>query len=221
MRNLEMKKVMFTITTAAVSSLLAVSTASADFTGIQYETVENGIAGYTTHRIYAGVSGEVDAVFGDSETTLSVSSGAGFWNGPGTGASAMDNPQAFWSLFPSMEFDSQVTLGMAHNADAGTMYNIGIDFGAFNTGGNFSTNNGSWYSTPDQPNVLAVDGRVLIMQLTVADDDHAYGIISMQGKDEGGVGNWTARGVGFDTLPAPGAIALLGLAGIAARRRRK
>ena len=207
--------------TAGIGSLVLAGTASAGFSGLDIETVENGVAGYTTYRIHALVSGELDAVYGNAENTLSVSSGAGFWNGTGTGASAMDNPEAFWAIYPSMEFDSQVTIGMASNLSAGTMYNIGIDFAMFNAGGNFSTNNGSWYSTPDQPNVQAVGGRVLIMQLTVADDDHAFGVVNMQGKEEGGGDNWTANGVNFDTLPAPGALALLGLAGLAARRRRK
>ena len=209
--------------TAGIGSLVFAGTASAGFSGLDIETVENGVAGYTTYQIHALVSGEVDAVYGNADNTLSVSSDAGFWNGPGTGASAMDNPEAFWGFYPSMEFDSQVTIGMASNLSAGTMYHIGIDFAAFNAGGNFSTNNGSWYSTPDQPNVHAVGGRVLIMQLTVADDDHAYGVVNMQGKDhvDDGGDNWTADGVEFDTAPAPGALALLGLAGLAARRRRK
>ena len=58
------------------------------------------------------------------------------------------------------------------------------------------------------------------MQLTVGDDDHAYGVVNMQGKDAA-LENWTAENVEFDTVPAPGALALLGLAGLATRRRRK
>ena len=223
MRNFKMNKVMFTISAAAASSLFAVSTASGGFTGLQYEDVENNMAGYTTWRIYAGTDGEVDAVYGDGASTLTVNSDSGFFNGTGTGATAADNNDAFWSIFPAMEWDSMVTIGMTHTNSGGTMSNIGIDFSAFDVGGNISTDNGSWYSTPDQPNVLAVDGRVLIMQLTVADADHAFGVISIQGKDADASTNWTASGVAFDTnpIPAPGAIALLGLAGFAARRRRK
>ena len=218
-----MNKVMFTISAAAVSSLFAVSTASAGFTGLEYENVENDMAGYTTWRIYAGTDGEVDAVYGDGANTLTANSDSGFFNGTGTGATAADNNNAFWSIFPENEWDSMVTIGMTHVGSGGTMSNIGIDFAAFNAGGNIVTDNGSWYSTPDQPNVLAVDGRVLIMQFTVADADHAFGVVSIQGKDADASTNWTAAGVAFDPniVPAPGAVALLGLAGFAARRRRK
>jgi MYXO-CTERM domain-containing protein len=217
--NMNIKTLSMTI---AAGSLFATG-AMADYMGISQDVSFN-VDGTWTSRIYANFSAEtdeLDAVYGDSNHELTVSGSEGFFNATGTGATAMDNNQAFWSIFPTMEWDSMVSIGMTHSASGGTMSNIGIDFAAFNAGGNISTDNGSWYSTPDQPNVLAVGGRVLIMQLTVADDDHAYGTISIQGKDADASTNWNEDGLAFDTLPAPGALALLGLAGLAARRRRK
>jgi len=210
--------------TIAAGSLLATG-AMADYTGLSQDVSYN-VDGTWTSRIYANfdaATDELDAVYGDSSHTLSVASTDGFWNGPGTGASAMDNPEAFWSIYPSMEFDSQVTIGMASNASAGTMYNIGIDFADFNAGGNFTTDNGSWYSTPDQPNVLAgADMRVLLGQFTMYGmDSTVSGVLNLQGK-AGDFETFSVTDVEFSfQAPAPGALALLGLAGIAGRRRRK
>ncbi len=48
-----------------------------------------------------------------------------------------------------------------------------------------------------------------------------YDVINLQGKDAMGE-TWNATGQDFFfAVPAPGAIALVGLAGVASRRRRK
>ena len=205
--------------TAGVSSLVLASTAIADFTGMEYETVENGMAGFTTHRIYVGVDagGELDAVYGDESNMLSVSSDSGFsqnafgsWSAPNA---------ALFAVFPSLEFDSFVTIGLLDDA-GDNMLSIGIDYADFEAGGSISTDNGTWFATPADAQVLEVNGRVLVGQFTVGDSDHVFGSMNFQGKNADG-SNWTADGELFDTAPAPGALALLGLAGIAARRRRK
>ena len=205
--------------TAGVSSLVLASTAIADFTGMQYEAVENGMAGFTTHRIYVGVDagGELDAVYGDESNMLSVSSDSGFsqnafgsWGTPNA---------ALFVVFPSLEFDSFVTIGLLDDA-TDAMLSIGIDYAAFEAGGSITTDNGTWFATPADAQVNEVNGRVLVGQFTVGDGDHVFGSMNFQGKNADG-SNWTSDGVLFDTAPAPGALALLGLAGIAARRRRK
>ena len=220
MRNLRMNKLTFTISAAAVSSLFAIGTASADFTGMQYEAVENGMAGFTTYRVYAGVDagGELDAVYGDESNILSVSSDSGFsqnaFGGWGTPNAAL------FAVFPSLAFDSFVTIGLLDDAND-AMLSIGIDYTAFEaSGGDISTDNGTWFATPADAQVFEVGGRVLVGQFTVGDDDHVFGQMSFQGKNADG-SNWTEACVLFDTAPAPGALALLGLAGIATRRRRK
>ena len=57
--------------------------------------------------------------------------------------------------------------------------------------------------------VYEVDGKVLIGQFTVAAGDHVFGTFNLQGKNSDG-SNWYVYGLDFDTVPAPGALALLG-----------
>ena len=171
--------------TIAAGSLFATG-AMADYMGLSQEVSFN-VDGTWTSRIYANFSAEtdeLDAVYGDGNHDLLVTSTDGFFNATGTGASAMDNNEAFWSIFPSMEWDSMVSIGMTHSASGGTMSNIGIDFTDFNAGGDISTNNGSWYSTPDQPNVLAgADMRVLLGQFTMYGlGSSVSGVLNLQGK---------------------------------------
>lgn len=215
-----MNKLTFTISAAAVSSLFAIGTASADFTGMQFETVENNMAGLTTVRVYAGVDdGELDAVYGDSTNDLVITSDSGFYQNAFGNHKAPS--EALFGFFPSLEFDSFVSIGLL-NSTGDAMLDIGIVWDDFNAGGAIVTENGTWFATPSDAQVFAIDGRVLIGQFTVNDDDHVYGSVNLQGKDADLI-NWNAEGVAFDTnaIPAPGALALLGLAGIAARRRKK
>jgi uncharacterized protein (TIGR03382 family) len=128
------------------------------------------------------------------------------------------NP-AFFPIFPSLVYDSFVTIGLLTNV-GNAMLDIGIDWTTFEAGGAITTSNGSWFATPDDNQVYEVGGQVLIGQFTVADGDGVFGSINLQGKNADG-SNWSAVGVEFNTIPAPGALALLGLAGIVARRRRK
>ena len=212
--------------TIAAGSLFATG-AMADYTGLTSDVSFN-IDGTWTSRIYANFTAEtdeLDAVYGDANHGLLVttSSAGGFFNGIGTGATAADNNDAFWSIYPSNEWDSMVSIGMTHTNSGGSMSNIGIDFTDFNAGGDIVTNNGSWYSTPDQPNVLAgADLRVLLGQFTMYGiDSSVSGMLNIQGK-VGDFDTFVVEDIAFYyEAPAPGAIVLLGIAGLASRRRRK
>ena len=212
-------KVRMTTLVGSAALVAMGSAAHAGFTGVQFETVENGMAGFTTIRVYAGVTagGEVDAVYGDGTNALTVSSNNGFYQntfgGYGTPSAAL------FGFFPSLEWDSFVTIGLTNDA-GDAMLDIGIDWADFEAGGDIATSNGTWFATPSDAQVNEVGGRVMVGQFTVADGDHVYGSMNFQGKNAD-LSNWNADGVAFDSVPAPGALALLGLAGIAARRRRK
>ncbi len=204
--------------TAGVGSLVLAGSASADFIGFDIETIDSGLGVGTTYRIYATVDagGEVDAVYGDEVNALSIQSTTSFYQnsfgGYGTPSAAL------FAFFPSLEYDSFVTIGLLDDA-GDAMMDIGIDWSGFESGGAIYTDNGTWFATPNEAQVQEVGGRVLIAQLT--SDGDVSGTLNLQGKEEDTSINWNALGVSFDTVPAPGALALLGLAGLASRRRRK
>ena len=211
------------MTPIVVSSVViatGASTAFADLIQIEWDSFDT--AQGTVWQIYAAIDsgGEVDAVYGDGDNALLVETsigGAFYQHFLGTYAAPM---AALIPLYPSLANDSFVTIGLL--TDAGNaMMDIGIDFSDFeDNGGSIWTDNGTWFATPDDAQVHEVGGRVLIGQFTTASNDGVHGIVNLQGKNADG-SNWNALAVDFNTLPAPGAIVLLGIAGIASRRRRK
>lgn len=211
--------------TIAASSLIAGS-AMADYTGLSFTGVDNG-DGTWTARIYANFNAatdELDAVFGDAEDTLSITSnGAGFYQNSFGGATSADINPAFYDMFPSLLLDSWVTIGL-EDQTGNNMLNIGIDWSGFEGGGDISTDNGSWFATPVDPQVLAgEDLRVMVGQFTLLGTDSTIsGVLNLQGK-QGDFETFQARGQSFEysMIPAPGVLALLGVAGLASRRRRK
>jgi hypothetical protein len=209
--------------TIITSSLIAGS-AMADYTGLSYSSVDNG-DGTWTARIYADFDAPTDqlnAVFGDPDDSLLISATNGFYQNAYGGATSAEINPAFYELFPSLLQDSWVTIGLEDNVN-NSMLNIGIDWSDFESGGDISTNNGAWFATPADAQVLAgPDLRVLVGQFTMYGlDAHVSGVLNLQGY-QGDFEGFQARNQVFDYgIPAPGAIALLGLAGLASRRRRK
>ena len=206
-------------------SLFATGFACADFQGFSIEATDGGLGFGTTYRIYADVDtgDQLNAVFGDGVDPISISTTTSFYQHEAGGATVANQTDFMLNLFPSLALDSYVTIGL-DNAEGNAMLEIGIDWTDFeDNGGAISSDNGSWFATPDDPQVLAGDDlRVMVGNFTMyGTDSHVMGVLNLQGKS-GNFETFQARGQAFDfALPAPGALALLGLAGIAIRRRRK
>ena len=209
--------------TAGVGSLILAGTATADFQGLTLEVVDNGglVAG-TTYDLYANVDagGRVDAVYGDGTNVLSIGvNGGSFVQNAFGGNTSIDINPAFLPLFPSLAYDSFVTIGLT-DSGGNALNNIGIDFTGFAAGGTLSTDNGTWFVTPDDAQGNESGGRVLLGRFTI-DGGTLEGSVNLQGRDSTGT-VWNADGIAFGgVIPAPSALALLGLAGLASRRRRK
>ena len=206
---------------AGVGSLVFAGTATADLIGIVWDSTDTAEGRVWQIYAYIDSGGEVDAVYGDSACALSITTtfGSAFYQHfLGSYGAPM---AALIPIYGSLANDSFVTIGRLTDAD-NNMLDIGIDWSDFeNNGGTIWTDNGTWFATPDDAQVHDPgDGRILIGQFTTSADDGVMGVINLQGKNADG-SNWNAICVEFNTFPAPGSLALLGLAGLAARRRRK
>ncbi len=212
----------------AACTLIATAAASADVSGIEIDHLGN--MGYgETYRVYAVVGdGErIDAVFGNAVGPLSIDTAAGmsfYQNGYG-GNTSMAINSGFFAMVPSLEWDSYVTIGALYvdgtPFGSNALMDIGIDWTSFEGGGSIDTANGSWFVTPVDPQGGEIDNRVLVAQFTVIGGtgngyEDIVGCMSFQGKDIDG--NTFQNLNVCIAVPAPGVLAL---AGIAARRRRR
>jgi len=217
-----------TLSLTIVAGSLLATTAMADYNGLSYDIVEQGDgaqAGTWTARVFADFDNAVDrldAVFGNAGNMLTIDSTNGFYQNDLGGPTSQSINPAFFPLAPSLEWDTYVTIGALYSTD-NALQAIGIDFADFEAGGAISADNGTWFVTPDDAQGAAgADLRVLVGQFTMNGLDSAvFGTLNLQGKDSAGE-TYQANGQAFSfSLPAPGALALLGLAGVASRRRRK
>ena len=127
-------------------------------------------------------------------------------------------------------------------ADADTYLTIGLKAGTFDVNGAFFTpgaeqvlvdsgilsGNGSitedfaYAASPDEEQTFPIDGRVLVLNIALLAGEGASGVWNIQWGNVGAGGGqaidvqWT-----IPPIPAPGALALLGLAGFAGARSRR
>jgi hypothetical protein len=178
------------------ASFLLFSSAFAQLVEISVEpyVVHDGsiaeLDGMTTYHVFAvctNPSDEISAVYGDATAPLSLTSTGGFYqNALGSNVGWTINP-AFFSAFPSIEFDSWVTIGALNQSEVAGQPNtigMGVPFGTFNSGGNLvvnSENGGSWFTLFGDAAAQAGDDlKVLIAQLTAPNDAVITGNFNIQ-----------------------------------------
>jgi hypothetical protein len=196
---------------ATMGALLLSGIASADLQGISIDSIDSQSGIGLTHRVYVNVDpgDQVNAIFGDTESAIDIHPVTGsFYQNMFGSYSPPD--KALFDFFPSVEYDSFVTIGLSDE-----MMDFGIDWTDFETnGGAIWTDDGAWFATPDDAQAYEQDGRVLIGQFTGAMPE---GYVNILGKNADN-SSWEYRHI---AIPAPGAIAVLGLAGFLTVRRRR
>ena len=197
----------------------------ADYTGFSFEDVD---ANPGTFRVYLDFDNETDelyAIFGDSQSTLFTESNNGFYQNAFGGPTSADINPALYDPFPSLMYDSWVTIGLEDNVD-NNMLNIGIDWSDFeDNGGRFETANGTWFATPDDSQVIVgEDLRLLIAQFTMLQPElgDVVGNFNIQGKSGTTGDSFQVRDIAWSyPVPGPGVLSMLGIAGIMFVRRRR
>jgi hypothetical protein len=215
-----MNKQIQTMITLSAGTLLLSSVASADLQGVSMDSMDSGFDGLTTYRLYLDVDSgdQVDAIFGSADDPLWISPTSGSFYQHELGSHRPPS-EALFGFFSSLEYDSFVTIGLLNDTDD-AMLDIGIDWTDFESnGGSIEADNGTWFATPEDSQVFEVDGRVLIAQFTTEDlnSSEKFGEINVLGKNAD-LTSWQYLNV---PLPAPGAIAILGIAGYFVIRRRQ
>jgi MYXO-CTERM domain-containing protein len=217
-----------------VCGIALAGTAVAGMNGLSYDITDqtgDGVVGGTyTVRVYAEMDAgdRLDAVYGNSESQIDISylDGASAYQVAAGGPTSQSINSALFPFLPELEWDSYVTIGNLYAGD-NALQSIGIDWADWDpNGGDLYSDNGTWFVTPADAQGESVNGRVLVAQFTTYAGSGEYDIAfsaGFQGKDSSG-DTWQSGHtvlITGEVVPAPGAIALLGLAGLAGRRRRR
>jgi hypothetical protein len=191
----------------------------AQFSGMSVETyqVHDGmvgdadLTGMTTYRVYANFTNatdELSAVYGDAANPLSISTSTTFFQTTFGASIGSAINLAFFPMFPSVEYDSWVTIGISSQPvdDQVEVNQAGLDdeLALFEEGLDLLVNDavgGSWFALPAEANGAAGDDlKVLIAQLTTS--GVITGNVNLQIFVGGNQANEeTAVGEGFSSLP--------------------
>ena len=218
---------------AAFAGLAVAGAAQASFTN--YVVVGTTVGALTKWEVFGQFNGATDTVLNAFHFNKTVGGGSPVFHHADALTGGVDstvagtwNPQ--FVLAPGA-MDSYVCIGGGEGFASGNTTNADPDFGAagFNQAqipflgapGN-TTNGPGWFNSnpPNNQGRVNAQGRVKIGQFVVGANEGPYLFFLKIGYNSGQPGSVVQFGEGFCCIPAPGAIALLGLAGFTRRRQR-
>ena len=130
---------------------------------VEYVEIRHSIVGSSTLAsgetcwtvdLFAAVEegGRVDAVAGNTIQQKLLSSTYGFYQDPYGGPTSKDVNPAFYPFAPDLHLDTRVTIGALDMTgdpfDGNNLGSVGIDWEVFESGGDLSVGNGTWYVLP-------------------------------------------------------------------------
>jgi MYXO-CTERM domain-containing protein len=138
----------------------------------------------------------------------------GHWNASYTSA-ATGSASNLWK-------DSFVTITGKTGASASTSLDPSFGSGVFNSASPNIPANAGWYTANPAVDILITGGKIKVMQFALVHGDAGWtGKVSVGYKLQGTTTALYAMNLTYSVgVPAPGALALLGLAGLVSRRRR-
>jgi hypothetical protein len=218
-------------TFAALAALAVAGAASADFTGYSTNRTESGA--YVKYELFGNFDGATDTVLNAFHITL-VSGATTFYHADALNGGVIGSAAGTWNpqfvLVPGA-MDSYVCIGGGEGFASGNSTAADPDWGAagFNTAqipygdGTFGP---GWFNQnpPNLQGRVNAQGQVKLGQFVIAlADDASAAVIRLKlGYNNGQGGGVTFADSNFTigTVPTPGALALLGLAGLTRRSRR-
>lgn len=206
----------------SAAALIVSGSAFADFGSASY-TVESAVAGYDTYKIFLNFTSPADkllAINGDVAGGYSAISYEGGELYNALFAGVLSDDTGLYAAFPGMEGDSYFTIGGQTDTSFSPGFlagNTGAD-GSVVNGSSFSwENNGGYFDSDPGSGAFDSGSGILVAQLTVASgEDITFGGTASYNSE---AGDLTFASFSVTTVPAPGALALLGLAGLGRRRR--
>ena len=162
--------------------------AASGYSLVVEEHAVDGIAGMTTYRLYIGMENADDflsAMYGNTLNPMALTTTDGFYNDEfATGATAEGVNPAFLGFFPSLAYDSWVTIGLDQQAVGAEVAASAVEsdlqpwissfvYGSDMDGQNAAMDDwygGAWFVLNGAPNGVAdaENQRVLMMQVTTS-----------------------------------------------------